>query len=206
MCSSHCSQDYGRACPLPTRSSHPGSACNPAINIRRMPANAATPLDERHFRQSTRREKVVEHLLVGELLRHFWVQNADVQVLRPEVDAAGYDVVLTKGRMTRHVQIKASTGKRKDFPINISLAAQPSGCIVWLVVDEALQFKKFYWFGNRPGRRLPDLEVFPVARRTTPRRDGERPERRSIRSVPGTEFTELQSIEALAAKLFGSAR
>lgn len=149
---------------------------------------------------------MVEHLFVGELLRLFWVQNADVQVLRPEVDAAGYDVVLTKGRVTRHVQIKASTGKRKDFPINISLAAQPSGCIVWLLVDEALQFKKFHWYGDRPGRRLPDIQSFPVARRTTPRRDGERPERPLIRSVPSAEFTELPSIEALAAKLFGLIR
>lgn len=168
-----------------------------------MPAQTSAPADERHFRQSTRREKVVEHLLVGELLRLFWVQNSDVQVLKPEVDAAGYDIVLTKGRVTRHVQIKASTGKRKDFPINISLAAQPSGCIVWLVVDEALEFQKFYWYGSRPGRPLPDIETFPVARRTTPRSDGKRPERPSIRSVPCAEFTEVLSVEALAAKLFG---
>jgi hypothetical protein len=170
-----------------------------------MAVTVSAPADERHFRESTRREKVVEHLFVGELLRLFWVRNAQVQVLRPEVDAAGYDVVLTKGRVTRHLQIKASTGKRKDFPINISLAAQSSGCIVWLVVNEALQFQRFYWYGDRPGRRLPDIEVFPVARRTTPRRDGERPERPSIRAVPSAEFTEVPSIEALAAKLFGSA-
>lgn len=170
---------------------------------------AATPSvspDERHFRQSTRREKVVEHLFVGELLRLFWIQNSDVQVLRPEVDAAGYDVVLTRGRVTRHVQIKASTGRRKDFPINISLAAQPSGCIVWLVVDQELQFLKFYWFGDRPGRRLPDIKDYPIARRTTPRRDGERPERPAIRSVPCAEFKEVPSLEDLAIKLFGDTR
>ena len=48
---------------------------------------------------SPRDEKVVEQLFVGELLRLFWILNAEVQVLRPEVDAAGYDIVLTKGRL-----------------------------------------------------------------------------------------------------------
>ncbi len=172
----------------------------------RMKSNAASPSDERHFRQSTQREKVVEHLFVGELLRLFWTQNADVQVLRSEVDAAGYDIVLTKGRVTRHVQIKASTGKRKDFPINVSLASQPSGCIVWLVVNEELVFQQYYWYGARPGRRLPDIEAFPTARRTTPPRDGVRPERPSIRSVPCAEFIQVKSIEELAVKLFGKAR
>ena len=76
---------------------------------------------------------------------------------------------------------------------------------MWLVVDSTLNFQKFYWYGDRPGRRLPNIEVFPVARRTTPRRDGERPERPSIRSVPCAEFTEMHSIDGLAAKLFGKA-
>lgn len=159
--------------------------------------------DERHFRQSTRREKVVEHLFIGELLRLFWVQNADVQVLKPEVDADGFDVVLTKGSITRHVQLKASTGKRRDFPINISLAAQRSGCIVWLVVSDQLKFEKFYWYGGRPGQRLTDIERFPTARRTTRGKDGVRPERSAIRAVPCNAFTELPSIEAVALKLFG---
>ncbi|TWO69113.1 hypothetical protein FN976_20475 [Caenimonas sedimenti] len=168
-----------------------------------MGAKTSSPSDERHFRQSTRREKVVEHLFVGELLRLFWTQNSNVEVLRPEVDAAGYDIVLTKGRVTRHVQIKASTGKRKDFPINVSLGAQPSGCIVWLIVDEHLQFQKYFWYGARPGWRLPDLEGFPTARRTTPRSDGIRPDRPSIRSVPCAAFKEVESVEAVALKLFG---
>lgn len=159
--------------------------------------------DERHFRQSSRREKVVEHLFVGELLRLAWCRNVDVQILRPEVDAAGYDIVVTRGRTARHVQIKASTGKRAQFPINISLAAQPSGCVVWLVVDQALNFTNYFWYGARLGQRLPDLERFKVARRTTRGADGVRPERPAIRAVPYWAFDELDSMETLARKLLG---
>ena len=69
----------------------------------------ARPVDERQFRSSSHREKVVEHVFLGELLRHLWVSGVSgVQVLKPEVDAAGYDLVLSLGTVIRHVQIKAS--------------------------------------------------------------------------------------------------
>ena len=66
-------------------------------------------IDERQFRSSSHREKVVEHVFLGELLRHLWVaQIAGVQVLKPEVDASGYDLVLSLGKVIRHVQLKTS--------------------------------------------------------------------------------------------------
>ncbi len=43
-------------------------------------------IDERQFKSSSHREKVVEHVFLGELLRHLWVAKiAGVQVLKPEV-------------------------------------------------------------------------------------------------------------------------
>ncbi len=66
-------------------------------------------IDERQFKSSSHREKVVEHVFLGELLRHLWVAKiAGVQVLKPEVDASGYDLVLSLGKVIRHVQLKTS--------------------------------------------------------------------------------------------------
>ena len=47
---------------------------------------------------SSYRERLIEHLFVGEVLRDLWISGvAEVEVLRPEVDSAGYDVVMECG-------------------------------------------------------------------------------------------------------------
>ena len=46
--------------------------------------------DSAHFRESGLREKVIEHLFVGDLLRCLWRRGSrDIEVLRAEVDRAG---------------------------------------------------------------------------------------------------------------------
>jgi hypothetical protein len=52
-------------------------------------------LDTSHFLQSSLREKLLEHLFIGELLRRLWrLGRRDIEVLRAEIDASGYDLVL----------------------------------------------------------------------------------------------------------------
>lgn len=49
-------------------------------------AEAADP----HFLYSTSRERIVEHVFVGEMLRRLWQCGiTDVEVLRSEFDAGG---------------------------------------------------------------------------------------------------------------------
>jgi hypothetical protein len=46
--------------------------------------------DTTHFLYSSLREKVLEHLFVGDVLRCLWRRGArDIELLRAEVDAAG---------------------------------------------------------------------------------------------------------------------
>ena len=48
--------------------------------------------DSAHFLESALREKVIEHLFVGDLLRCLWRQGTrDIEILRADVDRAGYD-------------------------------------------------------------------------------------------------------------------
>src|SRR5271155_4726123 len=76
------------------------------------------------FENSTLRERVVEHVFVGEALRNLWRRGAvDVEVLRSEFDAHGYDLVLAHGRIVRHIQFKSGTSK-KPGDISVSLFAR----------------------------------------------------------------------------------
>jgi len=162
--------------------------------------------EERQYLASSRREKVVEHLFLGELLRYLWVQRiAGVQVLKPEVDATGYDLVLQLGPVIRHVQLKSSMhdGRAAYQPVHESLEQHPSGCVVWMVLKDDLTFAGFRWFGGTPGKRLPALTDFRRARHTRANSLGIKTERRQTRRVPKSAYTDVSDMEGLAKKLFG---
>ena len=162
--------------------------------------------DERQYRSSSHREKVVEHVFLGELLRYLWVQRIEgVQVLKPEVDAAGYDLVLSLGKTMRHVQLKTKTkgGKARFQPVHESLAEQPSGCVVWIVLNEDLSFDQFLWYGEVPGRPLVKLLKCRHAKRTRADSQGIKQERASTRSVPKSAFDRVIGMEGLVQRLFG---
>ena len=154
---------------------------------------------------STLRERIVEHVFVGELLRELWRRDVtDVQVLRPEFDAHGYDLVLNRGRVVRHVQFK--TGKSKEpgnVSVSLGLGAVPSGCVIWIHIDDQLNLGPFYWFGGRSGKALPSMQGFKTPRRATHNKQGVRPERSNHRVVPKGRFTRIDNIGEVLARLFG---
>ena len=109
--------------------------------------------DGADFRFSSYRERVLEHQLVGEILRELWLRHAyAVEVLRAEVDAAGYDIVLEHQLVVRHIQLKATRagGKRASVGANIQLCNKPSGCVIWFDVapDTTRPTGPFYWLGG----------------------------------------------------------
>jgi hypothetical protein len=149
---------------------------------------------------------VVEHVFLGELLRYLWVAGIPgVQVLKPEVDAAGYDLVLSLGRVIRHVQLKTMMkgGKARFQPVHELLAEQQSGCVVWIVLNEDLSFDHFLWYGEAPGRALEKLRKCKVAKRTRANALGIKKERASTRSVPKSAFGRVVGMETLVQRLFG---
>ena len=77
---------------------------------------------------SSRREKLVEHLFVGEVLRKLWCWGVyDVDVLRAETDAAGYDIVIEVASVVRHIQLKSSAlARRLQSKRSISLSVKSS--------------------------------------------------------------------------------
>src|SRR5467141_3677437 len=108
-----------------------------------------------HFSHSTLRERIVEHTFVADTLRRLWQLGiVNVEVLRPEFDAHGYDLVMARGPIVRHIQLKTGTALAPgDVSVSRALADKPSGCVIWIRVTETLEMGPFFWFGGAPGER-----------------------------------------------------
>jgi len=162
----------------------------------------------RHTEHSSFREKLIEHLFIGELLKLSWSSgDCQLEVGKPEVDNAGYDVILEANQIVRHVQLKASYhgGKTSQQKVHVKLAEKPSGCVVWIVFDEdTLELGPFYFFGGAPGNPLPSIEEAKVARHTKGDQDGYKAERPNIRIINKGMFTKYSSIKEVHTALFGS--
>lgn len=163
-------------------------------------------MDDIHFIQSSTREKVLEHLFVGDLLRCLWRRGVrDTEVLRAEVDKGGYDLVLEANAILRHVQLKSShrTAKTSEVGINIALERKPSGCVIWIRFDPAtMELGPFLWFGGLPGARLPTLGG-RIGKHSKGDSTGVKAERPNIRLLRRSQFEVLPTIDAVAEALFG---
>jgi hypothetical protein len=158
------------------------------------------------FLDSSLREKLIEHVFVGDLLRLLWRRNTlDVEVLRAEVDRGGYDLVLECNNVLRHIQFKSSHrgAKTSEVTVNLKLADKPSGCVIWVLFDqETLQLGPYLWFGGAPGLRLPALGD-KIARHSKADSSGHKAERPNLRIVRRRCFTELKTMDEVIDALFG---
>jgi len=157
---------------------------------------------------STLRERVVEHVFVGEALRTLWRWGiVNVEVLRSEFDAHGYDLVMARRRIVRHIQFKTGAAKKPgDVSVARTLGSKPSGCVIWIHVTPDLEMGPYFWFGGAHGQPLPPIEQYEIPRRATHNSQGERPPRQNHRLVPGAMFEQLVDFEDVLARLLGEFR
>lgn len=158
-----------------------------------------------HSIHSTLRERIVEHVFVGEALRTLWRRGiTDVEVLRSEFDAHGYDLVMGRGTIVRHIQFKTGIrNKPAAVSVGRALATKPSGCVIWISVSLDLSLGPYWWFGGAPGEPLPDLTGFASPKRIGRRETGERPLRINHSKVPSAEFRRLDTLDEVLETLFG---
>jgi hypothetical protein len=159
--------------------------------------------EDRHFTHSTLRERIVEHVFVGDVLRTLWRRGiTDVEILRPEFDAHGYDVVMSRGPVVRHIQLK--TQAKGKVSVGRTLAEKPSGCVVWIVLHkDTLELGPFLWFGGLPGEPLPDISLTPNPRRASHNAKGVKPVRKNHHALPPAAFTKLKTLDEIVVRLFG---
>ena len=147
-------------------------------------------------------EKLIEHLFLAELLQECWFRRRQlVEVLRSEVDAAGYDLILESGGLIRHVQLKAIRrgARTSKQTVNARLEQRKGGCIIWI----------FYSVNSANYRgelsyRWREAANLPATRETHTRGGRERErERENTRVIPKSDFEEVPTISALVDRLFG---
>src|ERR1017187_595867 len=160
-----------------------------------------------HYLHSTQRERIVEHVFVGDALRLLWQHRVtDVEVLRSEFDAGGYDLVMSHGKVVRHIQFKTSIagGKAASIKASIKLMDKPSGCIIWIMVTPELKLDSYRWLGGPPGDPLPDIRNMKVAKHTKANAKGKKAERPDQRIISRNRFDSLGSLDEVLERLFGS--
>ncbi|WP_442807661.1 hypothetical protein [Trinickia soli] len=162
-----------------------------------------------HAIHSTLRESIVEHLFIGQTLQWFWKHGVyDVEVLRSEFDAGGYDLVMTCCGIDRYIQLKTVLADKKPDRLKASmkLERKPGGCIVCVGVPDDLDPGGFVyrWFGDTPDKPLPAIGAMQVAKHTKGDATGAKNERPAHRVIPGSHFEQLPSLDALLDRLFGS--
>ena len=163
------------------------------------------PPKDASSRWSTLRESLVEHMFLAEILQEAWfVREQQVEVLKAEVDAFGYDLVVECNGILRHVQLKASEdiGRTSRQTINTTLESKKGACIVWIVlkrISETNRLEMTYLFfgGANPYSPMPSLgEVVGV----NPRSKTERPNTRVLRK---NQFERISTTSELLNRMFG---
>jgi hypothetical protein len=159
-----------------------------------------------HSRDSSLREKVLEHLFVGDLLRCLWRKGVcDIEVLRAEVDRGGYDLVLESNGVMRHVQLKSSyrLSTTSEVDVSLNLWAKPCGCVIWIWFDaNTMDLGPFLWLGAGPGARLPHPGD-KVSRHSKGDHLGYKSRRPNHRVVGKGRFKILPKMEDVILELFG---
>ena len=84
-----------------------------------------------------------------------------------------------------------------------TLATHPSGCVVWIELEEDLKFERFLWFGGAPGEPLPSLSGLTRARHTRANKDGVKAIRAGTRKIPKSKFKPVADLDGLVTRLFG---
>ena len=137
-------------------------------------------------------------------MKHLWLRGDwRLEILKPQADDSGYDLVLEANAIIRHVQLKASFrgSTVRETSINTALAVKPSGCVVFLWFDkDTLDLGPFAFFGAGAGEPLPDISALKTGRHTR----GKKQERPAIRAIPLSKLEKVATIDQIVARLFGS--
>ena len=78
------------------------------------------------------REAMFEHRFIAELMEYCWqIEFFDVQVLHAETDDSGYDLVISLGKKTSHLQFKVTKTSTRvpNFPIHARLPEKENAFI-----------------------------------------------------------------------------
>ena len=106
-------------------------------------------------------ENLLEHRFLFDLRRHLVLREppALVNVLKSEVDAFGFDLVLSVGDRSIHVQMKTRSGEPppSSYELSEALWRLPSASAIWMLYDAITLEPKSYYALGMP---MPAIDQF----------------------------------------------
>ncbi len=157
---------------------------------------------------STFYEQLIEHLFISEVLQEMRFRfDQWPEILKAEIDASGYDIVIESNKIIRHIQLKTSiiNAAKTSVNLNTALSEKPNGCAIWiewlLNAQNRIEMK-YLFFGNPPGQSLPDISTHAVGKHSKANALGEKSKRPATRVVKKTEFARIDNITELVKRLF----
>lgn len=153
-------------------------------------------------------ENVLRHAFLAELSYLVWENDPfdSLTISNAEVDDSGYDVVLARGNVIRHIQLKQAHEEKvpQKFSVRVSFAILPGSCLV--VISHALadlRPKSYAFYGGGPTDEMPYIEVQRTTKSSGRRTaDGQRVLRRNYRDAPFSRFKRGLSAKELLDELF----
>lgn len=154
-------------------------------------------------------EQLVEHKFISELLQEACFRyGKTIEVLRSEVDAYGYDLVLEYQGVIRHVQLKTSKpdSSTSNQSVALRLTQKENWCVVWvrrsLPSADKRRIELSYSFFGTQQDISPDLQDYAVTLHTRKGKDNLRQPREGHRKVHKREFIAAKDMEELFKLLF----
>jgi hypothetical protein len=156
-------------------------------------------------------ENVLRHAFLAELSCLVWENDPfdSLKISNGEVDDSGYDVVLERGNVVRHIQLKQAHEEKvpKKFSVRVSFATLPGSCMV--VISHALtdlRPKSYSFYGSNPTEPMPYIEAHRTTKSSGRRNaDGDRVLRINYRDIPFGRFKRGLSAGELLDELFPEA-
>jgi len=160
--------------------------------------------NEVHSLYSSRREKILENLFIGEVLRELWRRGVyEADILQSDIDASGYDVVLDFEGGTRHIQLKVKKKNgRWAIGANGKIGDRADGCVVVMEIDSvSLEFLGFHWLGKPIGSGGIDISDGRAVKHARVNAEGQKKERRNSYKIPKNLCDYLPTISDVVNRL-----
>src|SRR6266404_2781973 len=111
-------------------------------------------------------ENLLEHRFLFDLRRHLVLRDQPLllNVLKSEVDAFGFDLVLSVAQHTYHIQMKTRSGSppANSYELSESLWKLPNACTIWMLYDASTIEPTSYYMLGQP---LTPMDKFPESER-----------------------------------------
>lgn len=151
------------------------------------------------YTNSVMREKLCLHIFLSDIYKLCWKNEKykDIQILFPEIDSSGADIVIVHKQVSCFIQLKSinKNSSTYKFPINKELFNQSSFCVLLFTLDEETISINYRIF-----KKKENLD-YKNAKHSKANAEGIKKERPNIIELPKTEFADIRNTE-LIDKIF----